>query len=269
MEYNYYIPKSLQGISPVIWELKAQAPTKYMMLPEFNIDLVINLGRPWTIHSDYYNNKSDNPTENLCFLSGLHTKPLLVEFESSHLFGIRLNTVAASLLFGIDCKEFINSAVDGESLLNNRMHYIQEKVLSLPDFTARAPWLEAYIQSLLCPVSDLALAMKISTLMDKLADKKFAGKPVAIEDYTGYSRMHTLRIFQKWFGVAPGEALSFRRFEKAMNLIHNSNDSLTQVGLSCGFYDQPHFVRQFKKFTDLTPSKYAKLRTEKLGHFSL
>jgi AraC-like DNA-binding protein len=269
MEYNFYIPSKLEGISPLIWEQRTDTPTKYLMLPEFNIDLVFNLDSPWTIHSDYYRDNTYNPTENFCFLSGLHTKPLFVEFQSAHLFGIRLNTTAASLLFGVDCHELKNWAVDGDNLFGNKMHFIQDEVQRLPGFSARAHWLEAFICSLLSNDADLGMAMKISILLDNLSNKKFAGKHTSIENYTGYSRMHTLRIFQKWFGIAPGEALSFRRFEKALNLIHSTDDNFTQIGLSCGYYDQSHFIREFKKFTEFTPMQYAKLKTEKVAHFSL
>ncbi len=71
------------------------------MLPEFNIDLIFNLdNHAWTLHTAAYTGSSHNPTNNYCFLSGLHTKPHYVEFPHCHMFGIRLNTMAATLLFG-------------------------------------------------------------------------------------------------------------------------------------------------------------------------
>ncbi|WP_317168732.1 AraC family transcriptional regulator [Cyclobacterium plantarum] len=262
MEYQYYIPKKLEGISTLIWEQKTGCPKQWLMLPEFNIDLIFNLEKPWTIHSEYYKGKSYNPTEKFCFLSGLHTKPLYVEFQNCHMFGIRLNTTAASLLFGVDCSELKNWSIDGDYVFAGRLNYIQDKVYSLPDFYNRAKWLEEFIFSLLRQHSDLNTAMKISALLDGLCNKKSSGISFRIEDYTGYSRMHTLRIFQKWFGIPPSEALAFRRFEKAINLIHKTTDSLTQIGLDCGFYDQSHFIRIFRKFAEMPPKQYLKRKTE-------
>jgi AraC-like DNA-binding protein len=268
MEYQFYIPKKLKGISPVIWEQKTDSPQKLVMLPEFNIDLVFNLEQPWKIQSEYYKAKFYNPTENFCFLSGIHTKPLHVEIQHSHMFGIRLNTIAASLLFGINCNELRNWSVDGDMILPERIKSIEDTVKRLPDFNTRAIWLEEFIYSLLTHDSDLKTAMKISTLLDGLCSEKSSGKHFRLEDYTGYSRMHTSRIFHKWFGISPAEALAFTRFEKAMNLIHTSTDSLTQIGLECGFYDQSHFIRTFKQYAGMTPKQYLKSKTEMIAQLS-
>lgn len=239
------------------------------MLPEFNIDLIFNLEKPWTVHSEFYKNKSYNPTDNFCFLSGLHTKPLYVEFPHAHMFGIRLNTIAANLLFGLPCKELKNWAFDGDVIFHNQYNYILDNVSSMPDFYTRSIWLEEFICSLLTHHADFGMAMKISSLLDKLCDKKSNGQPFRIGDFTGYSRMHSLRIFHKWFGIAPTEALAFRRFEKALTRIHYTSDSLTQIGLDCGFYDQAHFIRVFKNFAEMTPSQYAKQKSDSIGQFSL
>lgn len=268
MEYNYYIPKKLAGISPLIWEQKTDSPKKWKMLPEFNIDLIFNLEIPWTVHSEFYKNKSFNPTENFCFLSGLHIKPLYVEFPHCHMFGIRLNTIAANLLFGLPCKELKNWSIEGNVIFRKQLHLIQDKVSGLPDFQTRAVWLEEFIYSLLTHNADLVMAMRISSLLDEICNKKSEGKLFRIEDFTGYSRMHTLRIFHNWFGVAPTEALAFRRFEMALREIHYSSDSLTQIGLNCGFYDQAHFIRVFKSFAEMTPKQYAIHKSEVIGQFS-
>jgi len=268
MDFNFYKPKKLKGISSLIWEVKADDPRKWIFLPEFNFDLAFNLGNPWLIQSDYYKNKPFNPTENFCFVAGLHTKPLTVEFMDCHLFGIRLNTIAASLLFGIHCKELKNWSIVGEVVFQEKYNYIQDAVSKIPDFRKRAIWLEDFILSSITDESDLGLAMKISSLLDDISLKKLDGKFSKIEDYTGYSRMHTLRIFQKWLGTSPSEALAFKRFQTALNQIHQSSDNLTQIGLNCGYYDQAHFIREFKRFAQMSPKAYANQKSDIVGQFS-
>lgn len=269
MEYDFYIPHRLKGISPLIWEQKTSVPKKWSFLPEFNIDLIFNLDQPWLVQKGPYKERSFNPTENFCFLSGLHTRPLQVAFSHCHMFGMRLNTLSANLLFGIDCKELKDWSIEGELVLGNKLAHIQDKVNELPDFRSRAVWLEEFMCSLLTHHSDLGMAMRLSALLDEFCDERATGNNFRIEDHTGYSRMHTLCIFQKWFGVSPTEALAFRRFEKALNLIHHSTDNFTQIGLNCGFYDQSHFIRVFKGFAEMTPGHYARIRTEMVGQLDL
>lgn len=268
MKYNFYIPQKLTGISPLIWEQKTDLPSKWNFLPEFNIDLIFNLDQPWNVHTNCYKSKSFNPTENFCFLSGLHTKPLIVDFPQCHMFGIRLNTISASLLFGIDCKELKNWSVEGALILGDKIHYIQDKMIELSNFRSKAIWLEDFIYSLIHYPSDLKMAIKISTLLDRFCSGSTIAQSFSLEEQTGYSRMHTHRLFKKWFGLSPTEALAFRRFEKALKQIHDSTENLTQIGLNCGFYDQSHFIRVFKNFADMTPKQYVKQKTGMPGQFS-
>ena len=237
MKSSSYIPQKLQGISPLIWEQKTHSPKKWMMLPEFNIDLIFNLeNQAWTLHTEAYKRNSYNPTANFCFVSGLHTKPHHVEFPHCHMFGIRLHTIAAFLLFNVPCIELKDWSLDGDCVFRNNYIFIQDKVSSMLDFQTRAVWLEEFIYSMISDTSDLALAMKISGVLDEVIDRKADGTDCRIEDFTGYSRMHTYRLFKKWFGLSPMEALSFRRFENALKQIHHTSNSLTQIGLNCGFY---------------------------------
>jgi len=252
----------------LIWEVKTTTPQKWMFLPEFNIDLAFNLDKPWVIHSEYYKNRTFNPTENFCFLSGLHTKPLVVEYTHCHLFGIRLNTIASNLLFGIHSKDLKYWSVEGNLLFKKSYNFIQDSVRGISDFHARAIWLEECILSSISCVSDLSLAMKLSTLLDDISTNKLQGKFKKIEDYTGYSRMHTIRIFQKWFGTSPSEALALKRFQAVLNQMHHSTDNLTHIGLNCGFYDQAHYIRDFKRFAEMTPKEYLNKKSEMVGQLS-
>jgi transcriptional regulator GlxA family with amidase domain len=42
----------------------------------------------------------------------------------------------------------------------------------------------------------------------------------------------------------------------ARHLLETSNQSLTNIAVQCGFYDQSHFTRQFKASTGITPLDY-------------
>lgn len=64
------------------------------------------------------------------------------------------------------------------------------------------------------------------------------------------------RYFPKYFGVTLSAYLRNIRVEKALSLIKDTNKSLTDIGLSCGFTDQSHFTHTFKKVTGFLPKEY-------------
>jgi len=70
----------------------------------------------------------------------------------------------------------------------------------------------------------------------------------------GYSKYHFLREFKKEFGLTPNHYIHNVKINRARNLM-DKNSSLSQVAYECGFCDQSHFIKIYKKFYGHTPSK--------------
>jgi hypothetical protein len=67
------------------------------------------------------------------------------------------------------------------------------------------------------------------------------------------------REFSKHFDdLSFGDYIRKMRIDKALNFIHTSAYSLTEIAYLTGFSDQSHFTRIFKKQTGLTPNAYKK-----------
>ncbi|WP_343618022.1 chromate resistance protein ChrB domain-containing protein [Flavobacterium sp.] len=67
------------------------------------------------------------------------------------------------------------------------------------------------------------------------------------------------REFSKYFeDLNFGEYVRKLRIEKAINLIQNSDLTLTEIAYMTGFSDQSHFTRIFKLHTGKNPSSYRK-----------
>jgi AraC-like DNA-binding protein len=63
------------------------------------------------------------------------------------------------------------------------------------------------------------------------------------------------RRFLHQVGVTPKRFARLRRFERAVELAPSS-ESLTRAALAAGYYDQSHFVRDFRGFTGMAPGEY-------------
>ncbi len=63
----------------------------------------------------------------------------------------------------------------------------------------------------------------------------------------GVHRSHLARSFMQAFGCSVHEMLIARRVERALKLIADPECSLAQIATDCGFYDQSHFGRFFKR----------------------
>lgn len=75
---------------------------------------------------------------------------------------------------------------------------------------------------------------------------------------SGISMRHLERLFDQCIGVSPKTFLQICRFESSTRemIFGKAETDLTEIGYKSGFYDQAHFIKQFKKFTDFTPRKF-------------
>ena len=72
------------------------------------------------------------------------------------------------------------------------------------------------------------------------------------------------REFSKYFdNLSFGEYIRKLRIEKAIQLMHTSKYSLTEIAYLTGFSDQSHFTRIFKRFTGYNPSAYKRKNVKK------
>ncbi|RVU30999.1 AraC family transcriptional regulator [Neptunomonas marina] len=72
----------------------------------------------------------------------------------------------------------------------------------------------------------------------------------------GLSRFQLLRRFERTVGLTPHNWLTLLRLERACLLLKRATLTLAQVAIEVGFYDQSHFVRTFRQYYGIAPSKY-------------
>jgi AraC-like DNA-binding protein len=71
------------------------------------------------------------------------------------------------------------------------------------------------------------------------------------------SNRYLQKLFREKIGFSPKFLIRIARFQHAMNqLIHSRATSLTQLACETGYYDQAHFIREFKEFTGGSPSRF-------------
>jgi AraC-like DNA-binding protein len=70
------------------------------------------------------------------------------------------------------------------------------------------------------------------------------------------SRAHFIRSFRDVFGETPGRYLQRRRLERAMALLRETDQSITEVCLDVGFTSLGTFSRTFREVVGESPREY-------------
>ena len=77
--------------------------------------------------------------------------------------------------------------------------------------------------------------------------------------------MHLSRDFPKYFDTTLGDYIRATKVQRAVALLPNTELSLTDISLECGFSDQSHFIRSFRSYYHVTPLFYRKLLLKRGG----
>jgi AraC family transcriptional regulator len=87
--------------------------------------------------------------------------------------------------------------------------------------------------------------------------------PVLVADLCALidrSQAHFSRSFKRTFGESPHAFVIWRRLELAARYMLQTNASLSDIALRCGFTDQAHLCKQFRQSMGQTPSAWRRGR---------
>lgn len=87
-------------------------------------------------------------------------------------------------------------------------------------------------------------------------------------DVVSLSKSHFSRAFKQSLGACPMTYVATRRVERAKLMMTSSRGRLSDIALACGFVDQPHLNRYFRRVVGMSPGLWRRnLEAAKFGAF--
>jgi AraC-like DNA-binding protein len=83
---------------------------------------------------------------------------------------------------------------------------------------------------------------------------------------TGLSPKRLITRFRTEVGLTPKAYARVRRFQAALRRLRSGGARGAEIAADVGYFDQAHFVREFRAFTAMTPSQYAQRRIRLPSH---
>lgn len=97
------------------------------------------------------------------------------------------------------------------------------------------------------------------------------GRPIACADLArraGLSVSQLQREFRRLFNITPGDYILWTRLMMARRRLEQTADPIRQIADDCGFYDQAHFTRAFRRHAGLPPQHYRQRHAGRRGNES-
>lgn len=86
-------------------------------------------------------------------------------------------------------------------------------------------------------------------------------EPLKIEELAAWchiSETHFRRVFLEYTGMSPLEYINLVRIQSACNYLKNTDESMADIAMKCGFTTPSTFNRNFKQITGVSPSEWRK-----------
>lgn len=97
-------------------------------------------------------------------------------------------------------------------------------------------------------------AAKIREYLSDNAHDKISLADLSLQ--TGMHSVHISRAFRKYFRMSFGDYIRKQKIQKSLAYLLDKNYSITQIAHDCGFADQSHYTRIFRRFKGITPARY-------------
>jgi len=224
------------------WELKTNErlndPFTYRVVADGCIDIFFQL---------------DNPSEN--FVMGFCKKYTEFPLDNSfHYIGIRFLPTMFPVLFKVDAKELSNRFERLEVVVNETSKFIANNFAGNDEFgQIRSKFDNYFIGIIKNSTSDLDSRFKNAL---HIILKNFGVVNVQSDLDVGLSQRQLRRYFEYYVGDTAKTFSQVVRFQNILNA-KPSTQSLRQnkIFFDLGFYDQAHFIKEFKNFYGVTPNK--------------
>lgn len=181
------------------------------------------------------------------------------------MFIIAFKKGMAYPFFPVPMNEMSDRVVDADLLWGRSFGHLREHLHEISNVDQKFAAAERFLlkhyqrQFNLNPAVEYALA-EIIRSPDQLNLRR-------VSDKIGYSQKHFIAMFKQQVGVTPKAYLKIMRFQKAINEVEQSPDiDWAAISLDCGFYDQAHFIHDFKFFSGFTPEDYLQRKSDLLNY---
>jgi AraC-like DNA-binding protein len=204
-----------------------------------------------------------NAKEQHIFLVGIQSNPTTIGSTATDTgtIGVELTPKGLYHFFNLSMHEITNRMVSFEELFGPQGARLQNRVGDAEDPQEKIVLLQTALTHLL-QKNEKEYTLLDHTL-DILAQTHGMIRVQELEAHIGYTRRYLDLLFKEHVGVSPKSLASILRFQEVYQVwMQQKSPTFFRNHWPAYYYDQSHFIKEFKRFTGFTPQQYTAIVNE-------
>lgn len=174
-------------------------------------------------------------------------------------FEIRFKPNGFNKLFRLAANELINHIFSADDIFDNTVLSFLDQLQEASDLQVMATMSNAFLVHRLRNQKPVSYEDRITAISNLIVKNEGM---LLVDQLAAYANM-SIRNFERRFvdqvGIPPKLFCSITRFNYALGLkIKHPYFHWTSIAYECGYFDQMHFIKDFRKFSGSSPSIFLK-----------
>jgi AraC-like DNA-binding protein len=248
MEFIHFSPSDI--LKPYvrhyyIFESDSDMEFEDTVFPSGDMEVIFNLGGGvW--ESSVENKFFQTPPVELW---GQLTKPLAIKSRGRHtMLGIRFLTHSAAFFFNEEIGLFNDRVSNLTDIIGNPVKVLHSQLLETRE--------KFLLERLEGNGKKSFRIEKVAHILTSIRNDPAENNIHHIASRHGITPRYLHKLIYQFTGLSPKSFNKISRFQLSLRLLAKNEQPFTSIAYDCGYFDQSHFIRDFKSFTGVTPSAY-------------
>jgi len=256
MKYQVYTPSpALQPFVKCFWSLDDKAQQEAVIqkvLPDGCMEMIFHYG---DLYQQFFDDGS-SIIQPRSFVFGQITK--YIEIAPTGISGIiaaRFLPQGISPLLDIPLTSIENKAVPVKDLFGEDGINLEERVLNANDNEKRIKLIDTFLLSKLTEQKTIDAITK--SCVDIIFQSQGQIGVAELADKANINRRNMERKFISAIGMSPKQLARVARLQATLKMLEQKNSAtLTEIAYENGYFDQAHFIKDFREFTGMSPKSF-------------
>jgi len=223
------------------------------VIPTENIQLMFHYRNPFLVYKS--GQVAEQPRTIISGLSNTYSD-VSTNGEAGVVF-VSFYPTGASHFFGFPLDEIENGSYDLSDIFYNDVKRVEEELFSMATYMDRVAVIEKFLMKRYSPVislNDQLVGKGVEYI--RLAKGQISASKLS--EKLSVSPKSLERKFSGSIGKTPKQFIKLIRFQETLkDFCVDKNMNLTDYAYKNGYFDQSHFIKDFKSYCGYTPKEFA------------